>query len=72
MLRDLIKENGFILKKARCRQYAAETITGADYADNLALLANTPFQAKSLLDNLEQAAGGTGLHVNANKRVYIF
>ena len=38
----LIKENGFILKKVRSRRYSAETITGADYADKLALLANTP------------------------------
>ena len=40
---DLKKENGFILKKARSRWYPAETIT--DYADDIALLANTPTQA---------------------------
>ena len=45
----LIKENGITLKKARRRQYLAETIMDIDYADYIALLANTPTQAKSLL-----------------------
>ena len=39
----------------------------ANYADHIALLANTPTQAKSLLHSLEWAAGGIGLHVNADK-----
>ena len=64
------KKNGFTLKKAR-RRYPAETITDADYADDLALLANTPIQAESLLQSLEKAAGGIGLHVNADKIEYI-
>ena len=40
-------------REARSRQYPTETITNADYADNLALLANTPAQAKSLLHKLK-------------------
>ena len=44
-----IKMNGFTLKKARSRQYPAETITDVDYADEIALLANTPAQTESLL-----------------------
>ena len=53
-----IKENCFTLfkKKPRSRQYPAETITDADYADDLVLLANTLAQAESLLYSLEQAA----------------
>ena len=62
---DLMKENGFTLAKARSRQYPAQTITDVDYADDIALLANTPTQAQSLLHSLEGAAGGIGLHVNA-------
>ena len=42
---DLMKENGFTLKKAKSRQYLAETITDTDYTDDLTLLANTPGQA---------------------------
>ena len=39
---DLMKENGYRLKKARCRQYLAKTIMDADYVDDIVLLANTP------------------------------
>ena len=35
-------------------------MTDADYTNDLALLANTPTQAESLLYNLEKAAGGIG------------
>ena len=44
-----------------------KTITDADYANDIALLANTPAQAETLLHSLERAAGGIGLHVNAHK-----
>ena len=43
-------------KKARIRQYPVQTITDTDYADDIALLANTLTQAGSLLHSLEQAA----------------
>ena len=39
---DKIKENGFELTKKRSRRYPATTITDADYADDIAILANTP------------------------------
>ena len=42
-------------------------MTDIDYADNLALLENTPAQSKSLLHSQAQAAGGISLYVNANK-----
>ena len=72
VLRTLIKKNGFTLKKqVGSRHYFAEAITYADYIDDLALLANTPTQAESLLQSLKQAAGGIVLHVNANKTEYI-
>ena len=67
---DLIKENGFMLKNARSRQYPAET--DADYANDPALLAKTSAQSKSLLYNWEQAAGDIGLHMNANKTKFEF
>ena len=64
---DKIKENGFELTKKRSRRYPAKTITDADYADDIAILANTPNQAETLLHSLEQAAAGIGLHVNSHK-----
>ena len=39
---DKMKENGFNLTKERSRKYPAQTITDADYADDIALLANAP------------------------------
>ena len=68
---DKIRENGFELTKKRSRRYPAKTITDADYADNIALLANTPNQAKTLLHSLEWAAVGIGLHFNAHKTQYM-
>ena len=55
----------------RSRRYPAKTITDADYADDIALLVNTPNQAETLLYSLERAAAGIGLHVNANKTEYM-
>ena len=72
MLIGLIKENGFTLRKARNRWYPAETTIDTEYAINIALLANNPIQAKSLLHNLEQVAGGISLDMNADKMEYMF
>ena len=68
---DKIRENGFELTKKRSRRYSAKTITVADYADDIAILANTPNQAETLLHSLETAAAGIGLHVNAHKTEYM-
>ena len=68
---DNIRENGFVLTKKRSRRYPAKTITDADYADDIALLANTPNQAEILLHSLERAAAGIGLHVNAHKTEFM-
>ena len=67
---DKIIENGIELTKKRSRRYPAKTITDADYADDIAILANTPNQAETLLHSLEWAAAGIGLHVNAHKMEY--
>ena len=64
---DKIKENGFELTEKISRRYLAKTITDADYADDIAILANTLTQAEALLHSLEQATSGIGLHVNARK-----
>ena len=56
---DKIRENGFELTKKRSRRHPAKTITDADYADDIAILANTPDQAETLL------------YVNAHKMDYM-
>ena len=68
---DKIKENGFELTKKRSRRYPAKTITDSDYADDIAILANAPTQAETLLHRLERAAAGIGLHVSAHKTEYM-
>ena len=68
---DKIKENSFELTTKRSRRYPAKTITDADYADDIPILANTPNQAETLLHSLERAAAGIGLHVNAHKTEYM-
>ena len=42
-----MKDNDFKLTKERNRKYPAQTITVADNADDIALLANTPAQAET-------------------------
>ena len=53
---DLMKENCLKLAKERSRRYPTQTITDADYVDDIALLENTPTaQAEFLLHSLERA-----------------
>ena len=68
---DKIRENGFELTKKRSRRYPAKTITDTDYADDIAILANTPNQAETRQHSLERAAAGIGLHVNERKTEYV-
>ena len=62
---------GVLKTKKRSRRYPAKTITDADYADDIAILANIPNQSETLLDSLERAASGIGLYVNAHKTEYM-
>ena len=59
---DLMKGNGFKLARERSSRYAAQTITDADYSDDI---------AETLLHSLERAAAGIDLHVNADKTEYM-
>ena len=68
---DLEKGNGLTLQKPRSRRYPSVHITDADYADDLALFADTVTQAESLLHGLEKAAKGIGLQVHADKTEYM-
>ena len=68
---DKMKDKGFKLTKERSRRYPAQTITDADYADDIELLANTLAQTETQLYSLERAAANIGLHVNAHKTEYM-
>ena len=69
---DKIRENGFELTKKRSRWYPAKSITDTDYADDIAIQANTPNQAETQLHSLERATAGIGLHVNTHKTEYMY
>ena len=66
-----MKDNGFKLTKERSKRYPTQTITDTDYTEDIALLANTPAQAETLLHSLERPAAGIGLSVNADKTEYM-
>ena len=66
-----MKENSFKLIKERSRRYPAQTITNADYKDDIAPLVNAPAQTETQLHSLERAAASIGLHANAHETEYI-
>ena len=66
-----MKDISFKLANERSRRYPVQTITDADYADDIALLPNTPAQAENLLYSLERAAAGIGLPVNTDRTEYM-
>ena len=59
------------------RQVAVQLVScgvlppGLVYADDIAILANTPNQAETLLHSLERAAAGIGFYANAHKTEYM-
>ena len=65
-----MKENGFMLKNKK-QMIPRINYNGCWLYWWHTLLANTPTQAESLLHSLEQAAGGIGLCVNADKTEYM-
>ena len=68
---DWKQEYSLTMEKARSRRYPEQTITDVNYANDIAILANTPTHAESLLHSLEKVAGGIGLHKNADKTGYM-
>ena len=68
---DLMKENSSTLAKIRSKLLLAQTITDADYVDDIALLANKQGLAESLLDSPEKAESVISLHVNEGKTEYM-
>ena len=67
-----IERKRFQAGKGKKQKIPTQTITDADYADDIALLANTPAQAETLLHSLKREAAGIGLHVNADKTEYMY
>lgn len=68
---DKLQEHGLTLNRQKSKRHPAKIITDADYADDLALFADTTAKAELLLHSLEKAASGIGLYVNADKTEYM-
>ena len=66
-----MKANGFKLAKKRSKRDPAQTITDADYTNDIGLLTNTLALAESRQHSLEQAEGGIDLHINTDKTEYM-
>ena len=64
---DKIRENGFELTKKRSRRYPAKTITDADNANDIAILANTkPKHYCIVWNELPQALASMLMHTKLN------
>ena len=61
----------FHWQKLRSKRSSAQTITDADYAGDIALLANIPGLAESRLHSLKKAAGDIDLYAKADKTEYM-
>ena len=61
----------FELTKEKSRKYPAETITDANYTNDISLLANAPAKAETLQHSLERGIASIALHVNAHKTEYL-
>ena len=71
MLRTSNERKGFKLANERSRRYSTQMVMNVDYADDLALLANTSTLAKTLLHSHEWAAAGIDIHVYTDKTKYM-
>lgn len=61
---------GFTLSPSLSSQYPVKMLTDIDYADDLAIIADTITNAK-VLHHLENAANDVGLYINASKIEFI-
>ena len=68
---DKHSELGLTLEERRSSRHPAKHMTDIDFADDLALLANTIEEAEKLLHHIELAAREVGLHINAKKTEYM-
>ena len=68
---DKNNELGFTLAKRKSKRYPAMKITNADYADDLAVLADVLKDATFLLHSIERTAKEIGLYLNADKTEFI-
>ena len=68
---DNMQEKGIQLHPRRSSRHPAQHLTDLDFADDLALIAESVKNAEALLQSLEDVAAQIGLHCNEGKTEYI-
>ena len=64
---DKMKDSGLEIHPRRSTRYPAQYLTDTDFADDIALISGSLFNAQNLLLSLESAAKCVGLHFNESK-----
>ena len=70
-IRDKSPRLVFTLKPARSKRYKAIKLADIEFADDIALLANSAIDAQSLLQTVEEIAASVGLKMNKSKKKYM-
>ena len=70
-IRTSIDDRGLTLTRCRSSRHPASHLSDLDYADDIALFADTIQEAELLLHQVESASKSTGLFLNPNKTKYI-
>ena len=68
---DKINDNGLEIHPRMSSRNPAVYLTDTDFADDIALISGSLFNAQNLLSSLEAAAKCVGLHFNESKTEYI-
>ena len=68
---DKINDNGLEIHPRKSSRNPAVHLTDTDFADDIALISGSLFNAQNLLSSLESAAKCIGLHFNESKTEYI-
>ena len=68
---DTISDKGLEIKPRQSSRHPAQHLTDTDFADDIALISNSLFNAQCLLQSLEQASNCVGLYLNESKTEYV-
>ena len=66
-----VPDAGFTITPARSRRVKAEKIADTDFADDIALIADSVEEAQKMLEEVEKAAAKVGLQMNEDKTKYL-
>ena len=66
-----IPDAGFTITPARSRRVKAVKVSDTDFADDIALIADSVEEAQKLLEEVEKAAATVGLQMNEDKTKYL-